>query len=262
MLEIDWVTILFEVVNFVIITVVLYFLVFKPIVKRSEARAVEKARLMDEMVRDQESAALHLAEIESRLKSLDVEIEKITDEAYENNKALQADLLAATHKEAEKILQNALMEVRKEQFVEMKKHQSRLVDVVLSISAGALQKITPLSVHANLIEELTRTIWDLGKTDMRQVQSIRESLSERTPKAYVTTAHPLTAEQELNLVRTFSALADNDVQIELETDENLIAGLKVRLGDQIIENTMAAQLEGIRDEISQTLEQVDIDYDG
>lgn len=261
MLEFSGSTIIWEIVNFLVITVVLYFLVFKPIVKRSEARAAEKARLMEELKQDRQAAAVKLEEVNTRLANLDMEIEKITDEAYERNKVLQAELLEATREEANHILQEALFEVRKEQFVDIKKHQNDLVDVVLNVSSDVIRKVTPPEVHTSLIEGLTKKIWSLGKTHMHQVQTIRESLSERQASAFVTSAFPLTGEQEMNLVRTFSALADSDVNVEVEIDEALIAGIKVRLGDMIIENSLAAQIADIRDEIADSLEQVSLEND-
>lgn len=262
MLEIDWVTIIWEIVNFIIISIALYFLVFKPIVKRSAARAVQKARQIDEINRDRELAATNLAEINTRLADLDQEILTITDEAYEQNKVLQAELLEATREEAQQILQDALLEVRKEQSVDMQKHQNELVDVILNISKQSLRKVTPIGVHNSMIDELTKRIWDLGKTQMKQVQSIRESLFERQPEAFVTTAFALTHEQELNLVRTFNALADSQVEINVDVNEDLIAGIKVRMGDMIIENSLASQLEQIREEIAESLDLASLDHDG
>jgi len=262
MLEIDWVTIIWEIVNFVIISIALYFLVFKPIVKRSAARAIQKARLIDEINRDRELAATNLAEINTRLANLDQEILSITDEAYEQNKVLQAELLDATRDEAQQILQDALLEVRKEQSVDMQKHQNDLVDIILNISSQSLKKVTPKAVHNAMIDELTKRIWDLGRTQMKQVQSIRESLFERQPEAFVTTAFELTPEQELSLVRTFNALADNQVEIDVEINEDLIAGIKVRLGDMIIENSLASQLEQIREEMAESLDLASLEHNG
>ena len=261
MLDIQWVTIIWEIINFLIITVVLYFLVFKPIVKRSKERAVKKARLMDEMMRDRDTAATRLEEINTRLTHLDTEIEKITDEAYEQNKKLQMELLQATREEAAQILQDALLEVHKEQFIDMKQHQNEIVDTILEIAGQALRKVAPPSVHSSLIDELTKKIWDMGKTSMHQVQTIRESVAERQAVAYITSPQPLTGEQEMKLVRTFSALVDGDVNLDLKTDERLIAGIKVRIGDLVIENSLMSQFENIREEIAESIEQIGMDND-
>jgi len=254
MLDFDWTTILWEIANFLIITIALYFLVFKPIVKRSDARAAKKRQLLEETIKDRQTAASELAKIETRLINLDSEIQKITSKAYEQTKLKQTELLEATHEEARHILQEALTEARKQQQYEMEQHQTEFVELILQISSQALKHVTPDEVNSGLIEELNAEIWDMGKTDMRQVQAIRDSLTERTPTVKVASAVPLTAEQQRNLVRTFSALADRDVNIELETDPELIAGIKVRIGDLIVENSLTSQLLDIKEEINTSLE--------
>lgn len=261
MLDIDWVTILWEIVNFLIIAVVLYFLVFKPIVKRSEERAQQKAQLIEETIRDREAAASYLRVIEDRLQNLDQEIQQITDELYEKNKVLQVELLDATREEANIILQEAITEVRKKQLIEIKNHQETIVDTVLDISGQTIKKVLPPTVHTQLVEELDKRIWDLGKSDMRQVYIIRERLSGKTASVKVTVASPLTMEQEQKLVKTFSVLADNDVNIDLEVDESLIAGIKVWIGDLIIENSLLFQLESIRESIAESLDQINMSND-
>lgn len=254
MLDFDWVTIIWEVVNFIVITIILYFLVFKPIVKRSEARAREKARLMAELVRDQEEAAAKLEEINARMANLDNEIQQITNEAYEQNKILQAKLLEGTREEASQILQKAIHEAHQEQFINTKKYHNELTDSVLRVTGDTLKRVIPPSVHADLVNDLVKYILDLGKNQMPQVQAIRDALSDRLPQAFMTSAIALTSEQELKLVRTFNALVDKEVNVDINIDGSLIAGLKVRIGDVILENSLAAQLEQIRAEISESLE--------
>ena len=120
MLDLDWSTILWEILNFLIITVVLYFLVFKPMAKRAELRAIEKATLKAELEHDRAEAAVKLDEIDDRLINLEEEIQKISDEAYANSQILQNNLLEATHEEAKTILLNAVNESRKEHLVTSK----------------------------------------------------------------------------------------------------------------------------------------------
>ena len=128
MLDLNIGTIIWEIVNFLIITVVLYFLVFKPMTKRAEARAIEKAENKAALERDVEEAAVRLREIEDRLSHLDEEVQVITDEAYSNSQVLQKELLEATRQEADQIMLDAVQEARKEQAIDIKKNQIELVD--------------------------------------------------------------------------------------------------------------------------------------
>ncbi len=212
--------------------------------------------MMAQTEKDQAEAAEHLGEIKTRLSNLDQDMQQISDEVYENNRKLQQELLDATREEADQILQEAVTEARKEHLINLKLQQEQIVEVIMDISAKTIQKVIPSGVQDNLVKELTDRIWDLGKTDMHRVTVIRESLAGRTPAVQVFTPRPLTIDQKGNLIRTFSALADNDVELEIEIDESLIAGISVHIGDQVIENTVKSQLNQVEEEVERSLDQI------
>ena len=254
MLDLDLSTIIWEILNFLVLTVILYFLVFKPMTKRAEERAIEKAALRAELQRDQMDARQRLEELDERLINLDEEIEKITDQAYVNSQIQQKDLLEATREEAESIMMEAVSEARKEQEVDIKRLQNNLVDTVISISNATLRQVTPAQVHDTLIEEMTRHIWNMGRTDMRMVQNIRESLEERIPTVDLEVPRELTPEQQLKLLNTFNALTDKEVELEVTVRPELVSGIRARVGDIVLDNTISAHLDSLRDEIGQKLE--------
>jgi F0F1-type ATP synthase membrane subunit b/b' len=74
MLDIDLSTITWEILNFLVLTVILYFLVFKPMTRRAEERAIENAALRAALQRDQMDAQQRLEELDERLINLDEEI--------------------------------------------------------------------------------------------------------------------------------------------------------------------------------------------
>ena len=254
MLDLDLSTIIWEIINFLALTVILYFLVFKPMTRRAEERAIEKAALRAALQRDQMDAQQRLDELDERLLNLDEEIERITDEAYVNSQIQQKDLLDATREEAEFIMMEAVNEARKEQEVDIKRLQSDLVETVIRISNDTLREVTPAQVHDQLIEEMTRNIWNMGRTDMRMVQNIRESLEARIPTVEIEVPRELTAEQQMKLINTFNALADKEVDLEVAVKPELVSGIRARVGDIVLDNTIYAHLDSLRDEIGQKLE--------
>lgn len=254
MLDLDLSTIIWEILNFLVLTVILYFLVFKPMSRRAEERAIEKAALRAELQRDQLDARQRLEELDQRLLNLDEEIEKITDQAYINSQIQQKDLLNATREEAEFIMLEAVNEARKEQEVDIKRLQNNLVETVIKISNETLREVTPAQVHEQLIEEMTRNIWNMGRTDMRMVQNIRDSLEERIPTVEVEVPRDLTTEQQMKLINTFNALTDKEVELEVRVRPELVSGIRARVGDIVLDNTINAHLDSLRDEIGQKLE--------
>ena len=83
--------------------------------------------------------------------------------------------------------------------------------------------------------------------------SIRRSLGDRNPTVRVATARELSPEQQRNLVRTFSAVADRNVSVDLDLDSSLAAGLRVRIGDLVIDNSIARQVADLHDRLAEAL---------
>jgi len=255
MLDIDLVTILAEIINFLVLAAALYFLLFKPSIKRINQHSAEKEALLADARSKNRQAEQKLAEIEERLSAIDAEIESRLEEAYQQAKDESSSLLDITQKEAEKILSEAENEAAKRQQHEIEELQEKLVDTILDISSQILQKTTPKLTHDNLVKEINTEIWDLGKSDMRQVRNIRDSLADQKPTVYVTTAKTLSPEQQRLLVRTFSALADKNISMEIDVDPELVAGVRARIGDLIVENTLAMKLNELKSEVVNALEE-------
>jgi F-type H+-transporting ATPase subunit b len=255
MLDIDLTTILAEIINFLVTAVALYFLLFKPTIKRIEERSQEKEQMLLNAKEKEKEAEEKLTRIEDRLANIDKEIEARLEEAYQKAQAESEALLQETQKEAEKIIKDAEKEAEKRQRLEMEELEQELVQTILNISSQVLSKTTPEKTHEMLIEELNKEIWDMGKSDMPQVRTIRDSLAERRPTVNVVSAKELTPEQQRSLVRTFSALADRNVNMEIEINPELIAGIRIRMGDLVVENNLATELAELRSEVIESLEE-------
>lgn len=105
-----------------------------------------------------------------------------------------------------------------------------------------------------MLEELHQTVWNLGKTDMRTVQNIRDALATRSTTIDVTLPYELTPQEHAKLLNTFYALADKEVDLNIIIEPKLIAGVKAHVGDIVLDNSLAAQLEALRDEVNKSLE--------
>jgi F-type H+-transporting ATPase subunit delta len=64
----------------------------------------------------------------------------------------------------------------------------------------------------------------------------------------------LSTEQYMKLLNTFNALADKEVELEITVQPDLVAGIKARVGDIVLDNTVKAHLEEMREAVDQKLE--------
>ena len=256
MLEIDGATIVLEIINFLIIAVALYFLLFKPVVKRAEKQRIERERLHAELVQDRQEAARILAELNDRKAVFEDELEKIADEMYLRGKQVQDELLEAVRIQAEQIVHEEALEARYDGIMNYKSKQVEIVDTIISVSGSTLRKVLPDNVQSELIGMLVKRVWDLGRSDINQVHAIRDSLKDQEPIIRIDTAEEMSIEDKGSLVRTFNALADKDVVLELGLDPTLISGIKVHIGDIILENSIQKHLSGIRKDVVRSVERM------
>jgi F-type H+-transporting ATPase subunit b len=255
MLSLDLATIAFQIINFLALAALLYRFLFQPVMSRVKARAAEKERLALRISHDREEAAKLRAELEERLANADEEAAAVIAKAQEQVEEERVALLEEAQAEAERILVEAHADAQRLRQQAVKDFRDDVLDAVLEVSGQVIGRTAPPGVHDTLVQQLNDRIWELGRSEMERVGTSRRSLGDRAPTAYLTSARPLSAEQQGQLARTFTALADRHVNLELRTDPNLAAGLRVRLGDMVVDHSIAGQLNELREATLKALQE-------
>jgi F-type H+-transporting ATPase subunit b len=253
MLSINIPTILFQIFNFLVLTVALYFLLFRKVVRNIQKRSREKDELLKDAEQKQSEAQNVLEEYEQKLKHANEEVSGIITNAKQEIEDERLAAVSDLELEANRILGEAQAEVEHRQKLSMEKYYDKVIDQVLETSKIVIAKSIPPGLHAELIRQTADEIWRLGREELDRVASIRKSLRDRTPLVHVSTAKALDAEQQGLLVRTFSALADRNIKLEIEVKPELGAGVLVRIGDLVVDNTVATQVDKLRDLASEDL---------
>ena len=253
MLNLDIWTVAFQIINFLALAGLLYYFLFRPVTRNMRERAAEGERVNREIAQSREDAAQLRAELEARLAHAEEEAATITAKAREQAEADRKALLQEAQEEVERILVEAHADAQRLRSQAVDDFHDDLLEAILEISSQVIGQAAPPEVHNALIQQLSDRIWELGRSEMARVEAFRRSLGERAPTAYVTSAQPLSPEQQGLLARTFTALADRNVNLELSTDPTLAAGMRVRLGDFIVDNSIAGQLAELHEAVSDAL---------
>lgn len=255
MLNLDWATIAFQIVNFLVLTGGLYYLVLRPIMGRVRERRAEKQEMMEEIRKDRHEAERLRSRLEERLSEAEAEADEIVTEAQKRAEAQRQEMLEEVEDEIERMLVDAREDVQQMREQTVEEFHDELIEALMDISAEVIGRAAPPELHDKLVEQLADRIWEMGQEEMERVSAFRQSLGERTPTARVTTPRPLSSEQQGELARTFTALADRNVDIQVETDPSLAAGVRVRIGDIVVDNSIAGRLEDLREQTSKALEE-------
>jgi F-type H+-transporting ATPase subunit b len=255
MLDPNLTTVVFQIVNFLVLAGLLYLLFFKPVMRKVRARVAEKERLMAKLVEDQAQAARLRAELQRRMADLDEETAQIISEAREQAETERVAVLRQAQQEVEHLLVEAQMDAFRVRQQAVDEFHDQFLDAILEISAQVVGRVAPADLHEAMVKQLTDRIRDMGRHESARVEALRRSLGERTPTVTISSARPLSPELQELLVRTFSALTDRTPRLEVRTDPSLALGMRVRVGDMMVDNSMAGQLAGLRESVSQSLKE-------
>jgi F-type H+-transporting ATPase subunit b len=253
MLSLDPATIIFQVINFLVLAFVLNRWVFQPVLRQSERRAKEREQLMSELTSERQKLAEARAELEKKTESLEEESDSILADVRRQAVVDQQELLSEARAEAEIMLREAQSDAQRLRRQSLEQHLGQLVDTVLQVSGNVMAKVTPVEVHDRLVQRLSERIREMGRTEMPRIEALRRSLGGREATAFVASARELSAEQQALLARILTALADHRVNIELSVEPELVAGVRVRLGDTVMDSSLAAQLADMRGTVAGTL---------
>lgn len=246
-------TILYEILNFLVLAWLLNTFVFKPTMRKVKQRAAEKAELLRQLAEDRQAAAAAHAELASRLADIEGEARQLKTTARADAEAERLALLRETQAEVERLLVEAHADAYRVRKQAMDEFHEELLHTILYISGSVVAQLATDEMQARLVKQLTDRIWEMGRSEMSRVENFRRALGERTPTAYVTTARAMTPDLQGSLARTFSALADRNVNLDIKVDPTLAVGIRVRLGDVIVDSSVAGQLETLREGVAQTL---------
>lgn len=255
MLNIDWATIAFQVVNFLVLAGALYYFALRPVMKRVRERRAEKEEMMRRIKEERHEAEELRQKLEARLSEAEEEADDIITEAQKQAEAERQRMLEDVEEDIEEMLGDARQDIGQMREQAVDEFHDELIEAILDVGAEMIRQAAPPEMHDALVAQLNDRIWEMGREEMGRVRAFRRSLGERTPTAHVTTAEPLTSEQQGELARTLTALADRNVDIEMETIPSLAAGMRVRLGDIVVDNSISGRLDELREQASQALEE-------
>lgn len=255
MLSIDVATVIFQIINFAILAGLLYWLLFKPIQKTIRERAEQKAGILRKLEAEREVTTRLNAELAERLANLEQEAEHTAAEIRQEAEREREHLLQEAQAEVEQVLVEAQADAYRVRRQAVESFHADLVDAILDVSGIIIGNVIPEEAHGALVRQLSNRIWELGRTEIQRVDMLRRSLGQREPTAHLTTAQALTVEQQGLMARTLTALADRHVDLEVRVEPALVAGIRVRIGDIIVDSSIAGQMDELRGQAMSALEE-------
>jgi len=229
---------LVQVFNFLIIFVILAAWMYKPLLnmmkERREiiAKGLEDARIASEARENAEKEA------EEILAKAQQESGKIVREATERGEQVRVEIKEAAETEIVKLREDAAADAQQEK----EKILGDLRGQVAALSIAAAQKV----IGESLDEKRQRALIDdffsgvkTGKVVLLEGKSISGISAE------VTSALPLTKKEQETVSKDVVGKLGESATISFRVDPNILGGLVIRIGDKILDGSVAGKLESL-----------------
>jgi F-type H+-transporting ATPase subunit b len=234
---------LIQILNFLIFLVVLRKWVYPPFVKMLESRrrkiaqSLEDARVVAEARENAEKeAARVLAEAQRQAAQ---RLKDATDRAD----VLMQEMRGAGQRELEDLRKAAAAEAE----AERNRILSELRGEIAGLAIAAAQKLIGEVLDEKRQRELIGDFFSGVRSGKVEVLQDISSLPGAT--AEVVSALPLTEEEEEVVRRDMVARMGGSATLSFRVDPAILGGLKIRIGDRVLDGSVAGQLSSLRESL-------------
>jgi F-type H+-transporting ATPase subunit b len=230
---------LFQIFNFAVLAVLLGMWAYKPIVRMLEnrkekiAQGMEDARIAAEARANAEKDAARII-AEAQAKSA-----QTIREATERAEVAAKDVRAAAEAEAAKARDGALAEVGEER----NRMLGDLRGQVAALAIAATQKLVGETLDEKRQHALINEFFSGVKSGKVVVL---EGADVTGAAADVTSALPLNKDEQEAVKANVLSKMGKQASVTFRVDPSILGGLVVRVGDKVLDGSVAAQLEGLR----------------
>jgi F-type H+-transporting ATPase subunit b len=227
-------------VNFGILFLALTVLVWRPLMKALDDRR--------EMLRQQEEDAEAVAQVragidQERERLLDeakAEADKLLAEARSTAREMEDQASAEARQEAEGLLAQARLEAEEER----DRTLGQMREQIAALAVAAAYKL----VGESLDDKRQRALVDEFFSGVREgkVEVLTEDVEPVEGAVVVTSAVPLTDKEQESVHKDLVSRLGEGAKVSFEVDPAILGGLMVRVGDRVIDGSLAGQLGQLR----------------
>jgi F-type H+-transporting ATPase subunit b len=227
-----------QILVFTIVMLTLNAWVYKPMLNMMETRKQKIAQGLEDARVAAEARADAQKEADKIRAEAQAEAAKIVREATERAATAGQDVKAAAEAEAAKAREAAMAEAE----MERNRILGDLRGQVASLAIAAANKLVGESLDENRQRALLNEFFSGVKSGKVVVL---DNASFKGDSAEVTSALPLDPEEE-STVRQEVLNRIGAKQVAFRVDPSILGGLVIKVGDKVMDNSVAGRLEGLR----------------
>lgn len=234
-------TFLFYLLNFIVLLIVLGALIYKPVVRALEDRQKKIAQSLEDAKAAASARAKAETDAQHVLGLAQQQASRKLREATENAEKAAQEVRSAAEKDIAALRDSAAADIR----AQRDRMLAEVRPEVAALAIAATQKL----IGEALDEKRQRALIDEFFSGVRSGKvALLEEAAElpASAEAEVVSALPLTESEQSSIRAVVGRKAGAAVRITFQVNPDVLGGLKVRIGDRVIDGTVAGRIDDLR----------------
>jgi F-type H+-transporting ATPase subunit b len=233
---------LVQIINFLVLLVILRAWVYQPLLDMLASRrqriekGLEDARVAEEARENAEQDAKEI------IDEANAEASNIVRNATERAEVSARDIVAEAEKEADKVREAALAEAEQDRDRLLADVRSQVAALAVSAAQRIIGETLDEQRQRSLLKEFFSGVKE-GEVVVLEGESISGAHAE------VTSALPLTSEEQDTVKADVLARIGKQATVTFRVDPTILGGLIIRVGDKVLDGSVAGRLNSLRESL-------------
>ena len=238
-----------QVVNFLILFAVLYFLLWKRILRMLDQRKQRIAQGLADAEQARKERERAEAEYQQRIEQAKREREEILAGAVKEGELAREQVLAEARAEAEHIIAEARAELERDRQEMLADLRGQVASLAIAVSNKIIGEALDEQRQRRLIDEFFSGV-RAGRVVVLDEEEIAWAKRSGAMKAQVTSALPLTEEEQRIVAESLAVqLGEPPPELEFSVDPGILGGLVLKVGDRLIDGSVAGRLASLQERL-------------
>ena len=252
-MQIDWITVSAQVVNFLILVWLLKRFLYAPVIRAMERREEHIAERLHE-AEDKLQAADRKAEAyEEKERELESRREKLMRQARGEADDYRERMLAEAREEVDEERRQVQAQIRRERGDVLRDLRRRVAEQIQALARRVLGDLADRRLEEQIAAVFAERVRALEDHERRE---IAESAFAPAGRLTVRSSAELPADARRQLTRTLHEVFGETLEVDYEQSTDLTCGIELRAGGRSVLWSLDSYLEDFEDRLSEKLEEM------
>lgn len=255
-MQIDWITVAAQVVNFLVLVWLLRRFLYGPITRAMKRREERIEGRLDDAEKKRKEAEEEAEDYRQKQRDLDEKHDQIVEAAREEAEELRERLEKEAREEVEKAREAWRRELADEKDSFLSDLRQKAALHVANVARTALSAIADADLEAQAAEKFIAKLRDLDK---EEIESLRKAAKEAEDPISIESAFDLAGPIKGKLTKAVRETIADDLEVDYTHADDLTLGIRFRVGPRAVEWSLDAYLDRLEETTAQILSEASVE---